>query len=327
MSEPERAKHFNITCDECGVCPMIGIRYKATHIYDYDVCESCIAEYEETEREKYVAIEKPLRSYSETRSIGPSKDSVIEADSLHEAAEKIAQNMNIEYAFIHLTPWTRDDESSIALQEALSSNTHIRIIHIHMCCNREYGRAVTDVARGIMRNRSIKRVFWSIARECRCSTETAPALCAMIEQNPFIESLILKRNCHCSGKEEMSFQERNDFAATILKSLDMNGTIKTFRLDCDGPLSEKNKEYVLNTVQKKNCPLKKVFLDFATKDLRLELLLACNHEKWIERITDTNASREDQLRVLMEAMSYESVEPVSAAYHLLRNCSDLLLSN
>jgi hypothetical protein len=33
--------HLGVTCDECGQCPVIGIRYKCSVRSDYDICESC----------------------------------------------------------------------------------------------------------------------------------------------------------------------------------------------------------------------------------------------------------------------------------------------
>lgn len=37
------ASHENITCDECGMCPVIGARYKCAVRKDYDLCEVCEA--------------------------------------------------------------------------------------------------------------------------------------------------------------------------------------------------------------------------------------------------------------------------------------------
>ena len=33
--------HYGISCDECGVCPLRGIRYHSRRIIDYDICEDC----------------------------------------------------------------------------------------------------------------------------------------------------------------------------------------------------------------------------------------------------------------------------------------------
>lgn len=33
--------HVGVTCDECGQCPIVGIRYKCSVRSDYDICQSC----------------------------------------------------------------------------------------------------------------------------------------------------------------------------------------------------------------------------------------------------------------------------------------------
>lgn len=45
--EPEQSKekqvHHGVTCDVCKMYPIVGIRYKCTVNYDYDLCENCEA--------------------------------------------------------------------------------------------------------------------------------------------------------------------------------------------------------------------------------------------------------------------------------------------
>jgi len=37
-----RVRHESITCDVCGVSPIVGVRYRCTVCPDYDVCEICV---------------------------------------------------------------------------------------------------------------------------------------------------------------------------------------------------------------------------------------------------------------------------------------------
>ena len=39
----EKAVHPGVTCDVCKEFPILGIRYKCTVNYDYDLCEQCEA--------------------------------------------------------------------------------------------------------------------------------------------------------------------------------------------------------------------------------------------------------------------------------------------
>jgi len=38
------AHHTNVKCDHCGICPVIGIRFKCGNCIDYDLCQTCISE-------------------------------------------------------------------------------------------------------------------------------------------------------------------------------------------------------------------------------------------------------------------------------------------
>lgn len=42
-SKPSKIKsiHYGVTCDGCGVKPIVGIRYKSSVQYDFDYCEKC----------------------------------------------------------------------------------------------------------------------------------------------------------------------------------------------------------------------------------------------------------------------------------------------
>merc|ERR1719265_2860279 len=39
--------HHGVTCDQCGVCPITGPRYKSLIIPDYDLCGNCYAQHQE----------------------------------------------------------------------------------------------------------------------------------------------------------------------------------------------------------------------------------------------------------------------------------------
>lgn len=45
IEEPKADKpiHYRVQCDVCGVCPIVGVRYKCTVTHDYDLCEKCEA--------------------------------------------------------------------------------------------------------------------------------------------------------------------------------------------------------------------------------------------------------------------------------------------
>lgn len=39
--EQQEVVHQNVQCDGCGVCPILGVRYKCSVLKDYDLCAKC----------------------------------------------------------------------------------------------------------------------------------------------------------------------------------------------------------------------------------------------------------------------------------------------
>ena len=334
-SEPAAAsiisRHTGISCDECGVRPLIGVRYKSKHIYDYDICQTCMEEHA-AEKHNYAAIAKPIPS-REANALGPELDNRIVSSSYRDAADQIGQNSENLAVVAQLHLWRRphnDTSATHALQSALASNTHLRNIHIHMCGhNGAYGQAITDMAQGLAANTCIERVTWLISKQDR-TVAAALAIRDMMETNVGIQSLLLKRTCHGPSTVGNSKpdQAEDAFVGPIFQGLERNRTITKFRLDGYNVLSENSQDHILGAIAQ-NPSIQRAYVDVFHHEKndanhRLELLLANNREKWMDRVTDTRTARKDRVEVLLEAVAYPTVEPVSVAYHLLRRCPDLL---
>jgi hypothetical protein len=43
QTKPKKSStvHSHVQCDECNVCPIVGIRYKCVICADYDLCSKC----------------------------------------------------------------------------------------------------------------------------------------------------------------------------------------------------------------------------------------------------------------------------------------------
>lgn len=54
--------HKNVTCDGCGVFPIVGDRYKCTVCHDYDLCDSCEANNGESHAHPFVKHRKPVEN-------------------------------------------------------------------------------------------------------------------------------------------------------------------------------------------------------------------------------------------------------------------------
>ena len=322
--------HAGITCDECGACPLVGIRYKARHIYDFDVCETCMEELDSTERENYAPIENVL-PHDEADELGPPLDgSGIHEYNVGDAATAIGRNECIEHARLEMHRIYTEDEAD-RLETAIASNTHLRFLHIHQCFSWGLDDSTTScklsisIARGIRSNTSIERVFWSIPKKLRLEP-CATALSEMIEGNSTLQALYLDVSC---GEERADFgsntpnSAEDAFAQAIFRGLTSNQAIRKFRLESCNPLSEESKEILFHTLTK-NRKLERVLVESGGEDSRLELLLTCNRKNWMERMLNTDAAIEDRVDVIAEALKCDKSDPVSAAYHLLRGCPDVL---
>lgn len=51
--------HSNVSCDGCGVHPIVGNRYKCTVCEDFDYCEACEEKYSEIHKHPFLKIRKP----------------------------------------------------------------------------------------------------------------------------------------------------------------------------------------------------------------------------------------------------------------------------
>lgn len=57
--EQNQTTHDRVICDDCGMNPIVGIRYKCIRRYDYDLCEKCEAKQIHS-NENFIKIRKPL---------------------------------------------------------------------------------------------------------------------------------------------------------------------------------------------------------------------------------------------------------------------------
>jgi Zinc finger, ZZ type len=329
----------NVTCDECGVSPIVGMRYKATHIFDYDICSPCFHDNHtpDDDCDKFVAFQEPVDS-DVASAVCLVADTGITAYSLEEAAGMIGDNDKSTSPVAKLWLGRRlfdlddDDEGQKSrldemrasrLEMALATNTHLRIIYIHMCVGRPIPLgSFASIARGIARNRGLKHVFWHIGAYLRTET-TATILRDMIATNTTLQAVYIGRACLDKMPLAVSDTRIDSFATIILEGLQSNRSITNFRLDSRGALSDKTKDDLVDIV-KTNGTIRKMYLEFQYPDHRLDLLLACNRERWIARLASVDATNEELVAIFSHALHYENLDPVATAYHLLRSRPDLV---
>lgn len=320
-----------ITCDECGLAPLAGVRYVATHLFDYDVCSECFRDHHaSSDGKRFVAFHRPDPS---TKSVCTATDNRIIAKTASEAARKIGRNSPSRYAAFNASNRedTNDDNdtedatnavANVDLKTALRANTNLQILSIHMCSSPgEYSmRIVEDIAAGIAGSTSIKIVDWHIGT---VDQKRAQVLRRMILESQTLQSLSLGKPC--GGLSHASRRRRDGIVCTLFKGLKTNKALKSLRLG-NVKLNDETKDVLVKFLQSNQC-IRRLHADFVEPDNRIELLLACNREKWLERLAK-DASSSQRLDILSMAMHHEKLsdEPVPVAYHLLRNFPEMVLA-
>jgi len=245
---------------------------------------------------------------------------MIKSTSIDDASGKIGRNdpnfVVARLVLLRMSPNTTTNSITACnkLQSALAANTHLQILNIHMTVGfTNYEQAANAIAHGLAVNTSIKRVTLRISStKARATTKTdcgtrsvkvALALRKMVESNTVMTSFRLRRLTNCGGpfgdmmESQIKGTENDVFVEPILQGLKRNTTLQVLRLD--GYNRPRDKQ-------------------------RMDFLLACNREKWVERVANTNAPLKARVGALSEAMAFPKAEPVSTAYHLLRKCPDLI---
>ena len=314
---PPAVVHLGITCDACGMHPIVGTRYISRRIADYDLCTTCVQDHDaETDFAgfDYVA------PHVETRAVRPQPHECIHAYTLSRAAEAIRQNTQATAAHIHYSFGRFEGSETLGL--ALANDKLLQVLHIHVCFgNTDSEDSIVNIARGISKNTSIQRLTWTIGAT-GYTVKAALALKEMLTANKTLEACLLRRPCF-TKVSQLANPLVDLFASTILEGLKKNKSIGSFGLATSNGLSEETKQVYIETI-KENENLLKVLADFEVTDNRIDFLLKCRKNKWVERLSDCNIPPAARVDVLAEAMGYPNVDPVMAAFHLVGHCLDLL---
>jgi hypothetical protein len=336
-------RHRGVTCDECGLYPIVGTRFTAMHLFDYDICSTCLVDHHDQERELFAAFHRDMNRTAVGRSVvmavSRTTDSRIAAFSVVEAARKLEQNdTNIPLACLFLgqqrfhNPTDDNDESdkkdSHRFCQAIALNNQLQILRIHMQFNHRHinwTRTIVAIAQGLAVNSSIKQVFWNMSPEY-CTPETASAIRDMAATNTSIKALFLGFG---AGSDEQADDQvdAEDFASILWEGLRSNTVLQHLRLNGCRPLSPTTIDALLDLlVTKGNSTIRKVNVD-VEHDMdrsRLDLALACHRDQWLTRFANTQAPRMDLLEILVEALEKIPGHPVAVAYQLLRSRPDFL---
>jgi hypothetical protein len=317
--------HNGISCDECGVCPIAGVRYKSTKTYDYDLCQDCKI-LNHPDGNDFVAFEKPV-SRTQASKIGPSQINRIYAGSAQDAEQQLKGGKTAHVAFFRFYGRTPSSEQCQDVVNFINQNTFLTTINVCLFCFQNAEDAFAVIAQGLAENKHVKHLslrlmpLWN--QDSFFDTSSVQNL---IETNTSLESLHIGHAWLRDFRDDGSYYASEDkFAFHIFESLQKSRTLKTFRLETISHLSTVTQESACKAAVM-NPLLIRVFAKFQnTAEKKLHMLTSFNRHRWMKRWTDISARPEDRLRVMEEIRMSETMD-ASALFYLFRNFPEALNS-
>ena len=311
--------HNGISCDECGICPIVGTRYKSRYIYDFDLCHDCkILNHRDDTTNDFVAFEEPVSRVQASKE-GPTEINRIYASSVEDAEQQLKEGKNAQIAFFRFYGRTPGDHECRAVVDFINKNAVLTNINICLFCFQNAEKAFASIAHGLAPNKHVKHLslrlmpLWN--QESFFDTSSVQHL---IETNEVLETLFIGHAWLRDFDDNGTYYESEDkFAFHIFESLKRNKTLRTFRLETISHLSDSTQESARQAAIS-NPWLIRVFAKFDSPDHGLHMLTNFNRYRWMKRWTDLNAEPEDRMKVMDEIMRSTSID-LPALYHLFRN--------
>ena len=313
-------ENHHIICDECGCCPIIGKRYKATNIFDYDCCQSCMRDVYRNDSENFVTFHAPV-GYDEALEVGPRGDNRIRASSAAVAEDQYRDGRNAPLAIFRFYQ-SLPESDYLAITDFIKRHEFISHVEIHMASGRiaNYEKAISILAEGLMECKSVRKLYWKIPDNHRKNLVVANSIMNLIENSKSLEVLLLSRPVFLREAFQRECDESEDeFAAGFFEALQKNRSIKIFRIDTVSPLSNATKEIAAAAARLNPC-LMQVHATFQEDDCLLDVLTLLNRKQWLKRWTNEKAGVGVRLRVLEEVLEYNCSElTVPILFHLIQN--------
>jgi hypothetical protein len=317
--------HSSIRCDECGVCPIKGIRYKSKKVFNFDICEDCRKDnHDETNCKDFVFFNNAVPT-SEANLFGPRRNNVIHEQTASDAELQLARKgtaTNMAYFFPFYNSDLDQQMECMALVDFINAHAFTSI-HI-LFPNSE--QVLECLATGLSGNTSIKFLDLQFASHSFAVLSRVDCFHKLIEGENAIETLVISTTQASRLYRDYFIGLMDHFAESIFESLKQARTIKTFRLDFHSPLSQERKEQAWKTVQS-NRRLTRFHADFEIPDHHLAMLTSFNRYQWVRRWVDVSSTLNDRLLIVEEIRKCNLQEEAAAwaLFQLLRIQPDALL--
>lgn len=313
--------HLNVSCDECGEMPIVGVRYKSNVQPNYDVCRHCLEENHQGSEHEFTALETYGAATTE-----PSTGRSVAVHSLYDLQELIENDPTVEDLAFYVGTITSPSLGQ-TVRRVLQNHPSIKSVHIHVFGTENATETITALAEGLQHNTSVLSVSWNILSnrgQRGLSDEASTALQNLMIHNKTIKYMFFQRQ---RGFGYSAVEGQDD--GLVDKVFDaLNKThLHTVRFSGHALVSNDNKKKAWAAILS-NPHLRRVKASFETTDYQLDLLQADKKHKWMERWTthlDSTAQEEERWKVLKEVLDSEFVDKVPVLYHFLRNQPECLL--
>jgi hypothetical protein len=333
-----RAEHWNAICDECGVAPIVGTRYKSTRHPNYDICEDCLKDNHDGFADCFVPLTR-VTNLNEARLFEPPGKRSISLYGIGGVASILNNDPTVVDVTLHMTQGTLQSECD-AIAESFAQNTSLRSCHFTLAYNRKYDNinALEALVKGIIASSSIEIVSWTINGGADMSDAAVQVFCDLIEHSKSVRYMSIKlsrrfipppRRDGGQGLVQLLGLEDDSVATRFLSAL-ANSSLDTFRFEKMDPFGEKcpglsdESKILAWEAMKTNPNLKRIKADFKNKDYMLDLLIADKKNRWMERWAGDHVTNLGRLAVIDEICESD-LDEVPAFYHYIRSQPMLLL--
>lgn len=321
--------HSGIRCDECGVCPIKGIRYKSKKVFNFDICEDCRKDnYDKTNCTDFVSFDNAVPT-SEANLFGPRRSNVIHGITASDAELQLVRKgtaTNMAYFFPFYNSDMDQQTECMALVDFINAHA-LTSIHILFPDSEQ---VLECLATGLSGNTSIKFLDLQFANLSSAILSRVDCFHKLIEGENAIETFVISTTQASRLYRDYRHDENfiglmDHFAGSIFESLKQARKIKTFRLDFRFPLSQERKEHAWKTVQS-NRMLTRFNADFEIPNHHLAMLTLFNRYQWVRRWVDVSSTLNDRLIIMEEIRKCNLQEEAAwALFQLLRIHPDALL--
>jgi hypothetical protein len=257
--------HHNVFCDECGVHPIVGTRYKSTIQNNYDICQECLEENHNNDASGFVSFEEPIPEHEAVEAAGFQEDNSrgLTFECLEDlVGSEILQDPNSRVDDITLFLWSTHggnpspDPDPTTLERArnmISNHTQLKEMEIQVLHGAR-PEEVIAIVQGLQRNASIQSIAWTITLGAGLPDQIYQAIKDLMGNNQNIRFMFVFGDHHFVFWDDhfpstVQHEDNVKLEDCIFDGLEEAQNIDTFRFKGMAPVKDHNKKKAWNAME------------------------------------------------------------------------------